>query len=187
MNTTQKNRPFYYKYFFVNASKHFVQTSFVRIREFSGPSYNCEYGGFILSEYLDIHLKPHGPYCTQHGSEPLVNQVTTFYSTEAFFTLMIFSYTFLIDVDIKFQSTNCEGVIDICSVAFDPHRNVIPVNYKVLFTNKRRFSRNVHLLITHGCVIVQRVSNEEKPVCIVGIYVRSGKMRSLIQIQNNFR
>ena len=192
VNTIKRNSIFYYKYIRVRTANHFVKLTFTNIRTFSGQSYSCEYGGFVVSDFPNIHVQVIGPYCSRHGTEPLVNDVNTFHSRNNFLTLIIYSYTFHIDVDISFQYTQCEGVTNICNVYCGKHADLYNDNKFhsaknfVVYYERKRFRCKVHLQIRKQCVMVQRTWDERNAVCIVVIYPRLGVMKTTVQMQNNF-
>ena len=192
INTMQRNKTLYYKYIRVKTASPFVKLTFTKIRTFAGQSYGCEYGGFVVSDFWNLHMQVLGPYCTQHGTEPLVNDVTTFYSRNPFLTLIIYSYTFQIDVDISFQSTPCEGVTNPCNLFCGNYSKYhqdksTPVNYVLLSAHDTRFSCRIQLQIVKGCLKVQRISDNRNAVCITVIHVRLGVLQTILQMQNNFR
>ena len=194
VNTMKRNSIFYYKYIRVRTAKHFVKLTFTKIRTLSGQSHSCEYGGFVVSDFWDAHLQVIGPYCTRHGTEPLVNDVNTFHSRNNFLTLIIYSYTFQIDVDISFQSTQCEGVTNICNVYcgnyvdfYTDKKFYSEKNFVVLYFERTQFTCRVQLQILKQCVMVQRTWDERNAVCIVIIYPRLGVMKTTVQMQNNFK
>ena len=189
VSTMQRIGPYYGKYLRVKAPEHFVKLTFAKIHRFEGMSYNCEYGGFLLSDYHKNHFDITGPYCTQHGTEPLVNDVTTFHSMNFYFVFIIYSYTFQFDVDLVFESTQCEGATNICSTFYNRYHlsGLFPVNYIVIFAHKNKNARHIQLIVTKGCVVVQRTHSDNNAVCMIGIYVRLGKMRTVMEMQSNFR
>ena len=194
VNTMKRNSIFYYKYIRVRTANHFVKLTFTNIRTFSGQSHSCEYGGFVVSDFWDLHFQVIGPYCSRHGTEPLVNDVNVLHSRNNFLTLIIYSYTFQIDVDISFQSTQCEGVTNICNVYCGNYANFyndkkyyIAKNFVVLYFERTQFTCRVQLQILKQCVMVQRTWDERNAVCIVVIYPRLGVMKTTVQMQNNFK
>ena len=193
INTMRRNGIFYHNYLRVNSTDdHFVKVTFKDIRTFFGPSYNCEFGGFVLSEFWQFHHKVYGPYCTQHGTEPLVNEMKTFYSKNNYITLIIYSYTFQIDVDISFQTTTCESLTNICDAFCTDYRNQyfhrkLSVNYKLIMYSTVKSTCTVQLRVIKGCLMVQRTSYEVGSLCSVFIYVQAGMIQTTLQIQHNFR
>ena len=194
VNTMKRNSIFYYKYIRVRTANHFVKLTFTNIRTFSGQSHSCEYGGFVVSDFWDAHLQVIGPYCSRHGTEPLVNDVNVFHSRNNFLTFIIYSYTFQMDVDISFQSTPCEGVTNICNVycgnyfKYYTAKNYYSAkNFILVYRHKSRFTCRVQLQILKKCVMVQRTWDERNAVCIVVIYPRLGVMKTTVQMQNNFK
>ena len=194
VNTMNRDTTFYYKYLRVRTANSFVKITFTNIRWFSGQSHGCEYGGFSVSDFWDGHFQVIGPYCTRHGTEPLVNDVNSFHSSNEFLTLIIYSYTFQMDVDISFQTTQCEGVTNICNVYcgkyvkfYKDKQHNSDKNFVVLYKRKTRFSCRVQLQILKQCVMVQRTWDERNAVCIVAIYPRLGVMHTIVQMQSNFK
>ena len=105
LNTSERphNPIFYYKYLTVRAkTSKYIQMTFTKLRKYTGESYHCAEGGFVLSDNNDTHLQVTGPFCTQHGTEPLVNDIKTFQSTHDVLTFFLYSYSFEMDVDIEF-------------------------------------------------------------------------------------
>ena len=188
INTQQKNGHFYYKYFRVNVDNHFVKLTFTNLKTFSGASYNCDYGGFVLSDFLKRHFRVNGPYCKQHGTEPLVNDITTFYSQTSHLTLLVYSYTFEMNVDLLFEATQCEGLTNICDFFCGDNNflKIEPVNYNYK-RKKRKSSYLVSIQMLKGCLKVQRTLNEGNIRCEFSITAREGTIQTLIQSQNNFR
>ena len=194
VDTMKRNTTFYYKYLRVRTAYNFVKLTFTNIRSFSGQSHSCEYGGFSVSDFWDGHFQVTGPYCTRHGTEPLVNDVNSFHSSNEFLTLIIYSYTFQMNVDISFQTTQCEGVTNICNVYcgryvnyYNNKRYNSDENFVVLYARRTRFSCKVQLQILKQCVMVQRTWDERNAVCIVAIYPRLGVMHTIVQMQSNFK
>ena len=196
-NTMDRDRIFYHKYFRVktNTDDNFVKLSFTNIRELSGSSYNCEYGGYILSEVWPHHnhFIVNGPYCTQHGTEPLVNEVKTFHSTHPHLILIIYSYTFQTDVDISFESTPCQGITNICNLFCGQHATYRfqdigkPLNYVVMKARESESTCTVQLQVIKSCVNVQQLSSRGGKICLVNINVRTGMIHTILHLQNNFR
>ena len=192
INTMKRDGIFYHKYLRVNnTGGHFMKVTFTDMRTFSGPSYNCEYGGFVISDYWQFHHRVYGPYCTQHGTEPLVNEVKTFHSKNTYLTLIIYSYTFQMDVDLTFQTTQCEGLTNICDAFCTDQgyyfRVQLPVNYQLLRFIKVKSTCRVQLRIVKGCLNVQSTSSEVGLICIVTLFVQDGMIRTALQMQQNFR
>ena len=192
VNTMQRSKTLYYKYIRVKTASQFVKLTFTKIRTFAGQSYGCEYGGFVVSDFWNLHVQVLGPYCTQHGTEPLVNDVTTFHSRNPFLTLIIYSYTFQMDVDISFQSTPCEGVTNPCirycgNYSGYNQKFSTPVNFVRLSAYASRFFCRIQLQIVKECIKVQRISDNRNAVCITVIHVRLGVLQTSLQIQNKFR
>ena len=192
LNTENRNGIFFYKYLRMNNTDNdFVKISFTNIRTYAGSSYNCEYGGFVLSDFWEHQVSVHGPYCTQHGMEPLVNDVTTFHSKNSYLVFIVYSYTFQLDVDISFQSTLCEGLTNICDAYCGPvaplHRLQKAVNYDELAYRYDRGACALTLDIPTGCVIVQGLTTRIMDACLFNLYVRSGVLKTTMQMQNNFK
>ena len=196
-NTKDRDGHFYHKIFRVNTNidDKFVKLTFTNIRELSSPSYNCEHGGFIVSELWGYYEYPivYSPYCTQHGTEPLVNEVNTFHSAHPHLVLIIFSYTFQMDVDILFETTPCEGITNICNVFCGQFatnhvmRIGEPLNYVVLNSKDSISTCIVQLQVIKGCIKVQQVSDRTGLVCYLSISVKEGMIQTIFHLQNNFR
>ena len=193
VNTRQRNGTiFYYKYLKVEAESSFVKMSFSKIRSLSGTSYNCEYGGLIFSDLWRLRTAVYGPYCSQYGISPLGNDVKTFHSGQNNLILLIYSYTFQIDVDILFQRSDCEGVTNMCTLLcgaqgkysriFNP-----PVNYVFIARQVNKLFCKISIQLIKGCMKIQRLYSDSNAVCIIGIYVRAGAMLTAMQVKNDFR
>ena len=193
LNTWNRDTILYYKHLRVkNTDNDFVKISFTNIRTYSGSSYNCEYGGFVLSDIWDLHVSVYGPYCTQHGMEPLVNEVSTFHSKNTYLVLIVYSYTFQLDVDISFQSASCEGLTNICDVYCGPVSSVHMLhnkgtNYEVQGVKYDKNVCFVSLHITKGCLMIQELSTRMTDACIVNLFTRSGVLGTLLYMQSSFR
>ena len=183
-----KGEPFYYKYIAVAVSDGFVKLTMRNIRTLSGGSYRCEYGGFAISNLWIHHLNVIGPYCTQYGTEPLVNDVRTFYSSKSYLTFLVYSYTFLLDIDISFERTPCEAITNPCSLycwttGFPPKQ---PKNYEIFDLDYSDMCK-LKILIKKRCVILQRTTASKPFPCWVTIDAKGGRMDVILQTQNTFR
>ena len=179
LNTARRshNPIFYYAFLTVRASRSkFIQLRFANLRQFAGASHGCAEGGFVLSDFKDSHFWLTGPFCTQHGTEPLVNDIKTFQSTHNLITFFLYSYTFEMDVDIEFQHTECEGITNPCLRFCNPYRHLDlhKQNYKI----ESGASGNkcvVSIIITNGCVVVQNPPNQVSR-CYLQILAHKGNV-----------
>ena len=193
VNTRQRNGTiFYYKYLKVEAENSFVKMAFSKIRSLSGTSYNCEYGGLIFSDLWRLRTAVYGPYCSQYGISPLGNDVRTFYSGQNNIILLIYSYTFQIDVDILFERSECEGVTNMCTLLCGAqgkyrHMRNPPINYIHLGGQMTKLFCKINIQLMKGCMKIQRLYSDNNAVCIIGIYVRAGAMLTAMQVNNDFR
>ena len=193
VNSNKRRALYFYKYIRVSSTIHpFVKATFTNIRTFSGSSYNCQYGGFVLSDFWRLHVRVHGPYCSQHGTEPLVNDVTTFHSKNDFLVLIIYSYAFQIDVDILFQPTRCEGLTNACNLFCGEYATYHswesnPLNYVIISKRHTKYFCSVVIQIKKGCVKVQGISTEGNRMCAVTIYPQTAILQTVFEMQNNFR
>ena len=183
-----KREPFYYKYIAVAVSDGFVKLTVRNIRTFSGGSYRCEFGGFAISNLWIHHLNVIGPYCSQYGTEPLVNDVRTFYSSKSYLTFLVYSYTFLLDIDISFQQTPCEAITNVCSLycwttGFPPKQ---PKNYEILDLHDPDVCR-LKIIVKKRCVVVQRTAASMPLPCWFSMSAKGGHMDAIFQTQNKFR
>ena len=150
------NQIFYYKYLTVTTKKSkFVQMAFTNLAKFSEASEGCEDGGFALSDVLEHHISVTGPFCSQHGTEPLVNAINTFHSTQNFATIFIYSYKFQMKVDIVFSETFCGGITNPCDRFCNPNLELPTQNYWVKFTGHYLFCSG-DIYIEKGCKVVQK-------------------------------
>ena len=150
------NQIFYYKYLTVTTMKSkFVQIAFTNLAKFSEASEGCEYGGFALSDVLEHHISVTGPFCSQHGTEPLVNAINTFHSTQNFITIFIYSYKFQMSVDIVFSETFCGGITNPCDRFCNPNLELPTQNYRVKFSSRYLICSG-DIYIENGCVVVQK-------------------------------
>ena len=196
LNTMEKDEFLYYKTIRVKSPKsHYVKISLVDIKTFTGASYNCEYGGFVISDFWTNPLAVNGPYCTQHGMEPLVNDVTELHSRNSFIVFIIYAYgnSFQMDIDLSFQSTPCHGLTNICDIICGPFHSVYfrkgkPKHYNLLRRRETKLSCSVSLQLIRGCIKVQGLSNKGLPLCVFNLYViRNAVMKTVLQMQSNFR
>ena len=152
----------YYIYFMVFSSvPNFVQITFTNLTKFSDASQGCEDGGFVLSDNFYDHTDVAGPFCTQHGTEPLVNAVRTFYSTHHYITIFIYSYTFQIEVLITFQQTTCEGITNPCYRVCNQYKEYIaeyetPKHYDIS-ASYYHHSCKASIYLDQECVVVQKI------------------------------
>ena len=203
MRRTFEDKILYYKFIEVlSAEDSFVQLTVTKLRTLVGDSMNCEYGGYALSDTnkfrgysLFESIKQNrriiiGPYCTKHGTEPLVNNITTFSSTTNVLNVIIYSYTFQMDVDISFEQTICEGIINVCERFCLIHKvghYDAPRNYFVR-QNGIDVICNVFIIIKKVCIHIQNVAIENPiRICNTLVYARDGQMDSIIQTQSKFR
>ena len=185
---TPKRTSFYYKYIAVTVNDGFIKLTVRNIRTLSGGSYSCEYGGFAISDLWIHHLSVIGPYCTQYGSEPLVNDVRTFYSAKNYLTFFVYSYTFQLDIDISFEATTCEGITNVCDLycwGIGILKKVTE-NYTVVKGSNLKTCR-LTIIIQRRCIILQRISAGAPSPCWFTILAEGGFMRSTLKTQNFFR
>ena len=187
MHTT-KRIPFYYKFIAVAVNEGFIKLTVRNIRTLSGGTYGCEYGGFAISNLWIHHLNVIGPYCTQHGTEPLVNDIRSFYSSKSYLTFLVYSYAFLLDIDISFQKTHCEAITNACGLycwakGFPSKQ---PKNYEI-FSHDDPEVCKLDIIVIKQCVVVQRTAASEPYPCWFSIRVKAGQMDATFQTQNDFR
>ena len=193
VNTRQRNGTiFYYKYLKVEAENSFVKMTFSKIRSLSGTSYNCEYGGLIFSDLWRFRTAVYGPYCSQYGISPLGKDVETFHSGQNNLILLIYSYTFQIDVDILFERSDCEGVTNMCTLLCGAqgryrHMKNPPINYILIGAQMTKLYCKINIQLIKGCMKMQRLYSDSTAVCIIGIYVRAGAMLTAMKVKNDFR
>ena len=185
---TIKGTPFYYKYIAIAAHDGFIKLTVRNIRTLSGGSYRCEFGGFVISNLWIHHLNVIGPYCTQYGTEPLVNDVNTFYSSKSYITFLVYSYAFILDIDISFQQTPCEGITNVCSLYCwaKGFPNNQPKNHEILDHQQPNYCK-LTIIIKKHCVVVQRTAASEPFLCWIHIMAKGGHMDAIFQTQNKFR
>ena len=186
---TSKRTPFYYKYIAVAVNDGFIKLTVRNIRTLSGGSYLCEYDGFAISNLWIHHLYVIGPYCTQHGTEPLVNDIRTFYSSKSYLTFLVYSYTFLLDIDISFQQTPCEGITNVCNLYCwgKGFANKQPKNHEIIDTVSQLMCQLI-IIVIKQCVVVQRTEASEESQCRFYIKAKGGQMNTTctFQTQNKF-
>ena len=183
------NQIFYYKYItVVTINSKFVQMTFTNLTKFSEMSEGCEDGGFVLSDNLQDHFLVTGPFCSQHGTEPLVNAINTFYSSHNFITIFVYSYKFQMKVDIVFRQTSCEGITNPC-IRFckkKQPRQLPPQNYRTTFSSNVSTCGG-NIFIERGCVVVQKTPTE-RVVCDLTVIASVGQIKtSNFRVINNIR
>ena len=185
---THERTSFYYKYIAVAVDDGFIKLTMRNIRTLSGGSYTCEYGGFAISDLWIHHINVNGPYCTQYGSEPLVNDIRTFYSAKNYLTFLVYSYTFQLDIDISFETTACEGITNVCNLVCwgRGFLNKRPSNYEIIQGDNPDICR-LTILLRRRCIILQRTSTEKSNECWFNILAEGGFMNTTLQTQNDFR
>ena len=154
----------YYKYLTVETSEpNFVQMTFTNLTTFSDASQGCEDGGFVLSDNFIEHTDVAGPFCTQQGTEPLVNAMRTFFSANRYITIFIYSYTFQMKVIITFQQTLCQGITNPCYRFCNRYKengqkyaSNYERNYDIATTGYHH-SCEARIYINKGCVVVQKI------------------------------
>ena len=182
------NQIFYYKYLTVTTTQSkFVQLTFKNLTKFSEVSEGCEDGGFVLSDNLKDHFLVAGPFCSQHGTEPLVNAINTFYSSGNFITVFVYSYNFQMTVDIVFNQTPCEGITNPCIRFCKKWQQRYPLqNYRTTFS-KNAHTCGGNLFIERGCVVVQKTPTE-RVVCDLTVVASAGQIKtSNFRVINNIR
>ena len=181
----------YYKYLTVRIKvPNFVQITFTNLTKFSDPSQGCEDGGFVLSDHEMYHHDAAGPFCTQHGTEPLVNSMRTYYSSFHYITIIIYSYTFQMEVMITFQQTPCQGITNPCYRLCDQYERSIQVhryqNYYI-DTSYHWLSCNVAISMHKDCVVVQKIP-EESIACNITIVSLVEQIRATdFRVTDNIR
>ena len=185
---THKRNVFYYKYIAVAVDDGFIKLTVRNIRTLSGGSFSCEYGGFAISDLWIHHVNVIGPYCTQYGSEPLVNDVRTFYSAKNYLTFLVYSYTFQLDIDISFETTSCEGITNVCDLACwgQGFINKRPSNYHIVLGSTQNKCR-LTIIFRRRCIILQKTSTDNRFECWYNILAEGGFMNTTFQTQNTFR
>ena len=183
-----KRTPFYYKYIAVAVDDGFIKLTVKNIRALSLGSYGCQYGGFAISNLWIHHLNVIGPYCTQHGTEPLVNDIRSFYSSKSYLTFLVYSYTFLLDIDISFQQTPCEGITNVCSLYCwaEGFPNKQLKNHEIIDMDTSAMCQLI-IVVIKQCVVVQRTEASEHYQCRFYIKAKGGQLNTTFQTQNNFR
>ena len=181
------NQIFYYKYLTVSTVKtKFVQVTFANLTKFYKASQGCEDGGFVLSDVLQHHNFVTGPFCSQHGTEPLVNAIKTFLSTQNFITIFVYSYQFQMEVNIVFSQTLCEGITNPCSRFCNPNQELPTQNYKTKISSSDH-SCYGSIYMEKGCVVVQKTP-AAKIICKIEIIASAGQLKtSDFRMINNIR
>ena len=192
INTHHKseNKVLYYRYISVRTEANsFIQLNLTKLRSLSGASNNCEYGGFALSEAQSYHYTVIGPYCTQSGTEPLVNNITTFQSSRHYLTLFVYSFTFELLIDLTFQQTECEGITNICNRFCVSDGQILhpPVNYRETHSVLESITCLVAVIIRERCVIVQKTPIYSKFKCHVQFFAYKGIFNVSYQTLNNIK
>ena len=192
----KRNKPFYYRYIHAYTggnTDRFLQLTVTNITWMSGASYNCEFGGFALIDNQQVPRKVMGPYCTQTGVEPLVNDINTFVSDTPFLYFLISTYSFEMIMNISIHVSKCEGIMNICTKFCGVHYssvNRIRHNYKVGVQTrgaKSSFCR-VFIILEKGCIVLQRIpTNSKKGYCYIGIYALNGVLGTEYEILNMLR
>ena len=194
MNTMRRthNQILYYKYVTVITNKDkYIRITFTNLARYAGASYMCEHGGFVLSDFLKTHWWVTGPFCTQHGTEPLVNDVRTFLSRVNHITFILYSYTFEMDVDITFEQTHCQGITNPCTQYCDRRRRTDYSrvgNYRMQLY-RSRMGCSLYIVLVKGCVVLQEtLQNEITKVCNIGVLAENGSLTaSKLLVINNIR
>ena len=181
------NQIFYYKYLTVSTvGSKFVQMTFTNLTKFSKASQGCEDGGFVLSDVLQNHIFVTGPFCSQHGTEPLVNDIRTFFSTQNFTTIFVYSYKFQMEVDIVFNQTPCEGITNPCSRFCNPNHELPTQNYRTKFSSGTNICGG-DIYIEKGCVVVQKTPSAHTG-CEIMVIAPAGQIKtSDFRVINNIR
>ena len=192
----KRNKPFYYRYIHAYTDTNtarFLQLTVTNITWMSGASYNCEFGGFALMDNQQVPRKVMGPYCTQTGVEPLVNDINTFVSDTPFLYLLISTYSFEMIMNISIHVSKCEGVMNICTKFCGVHYsslNRIRHNYKVGVQTQGATSSfcRVFIILEKGCIVLQKIpTNSKKGYCYIGIYALNGNLGTDYEILNMLR
>ena len=191
IDTTKKahNRKLYYKYLTVSTTKSkYLQMTFTNLRQFSYASKGCEDGGFVLSEESDDHGIVTGPFCSQRGTEPLVNAIKTFHSSHEYITIFIYSYTFQMKVDITFRHAECQGITNPCTRFCNLRRDKIneTQNYWTETSlYQRTCSSTIHLKM--GCVVLQKIPGRNSK-CKLMFFAHGGLIKTTdFKVVNNIR
>ena len=191
IDTTKKdhNRRLYYKYLTVSTTKSkFLQMTFTNLSQFSYASHGCEDGGFVLSEESDDHAIVRGPFCSQQGTEPLVNAIKTFHSKNEYITIFIYSYTFRMKVDITFRHAECQGITNPCTHFCNLLRENIneTQNYWTEAGFYQRTCKStIHL--KRGCVVMQ-ITPRQNIRCKLMLLAHGGLIKiNDFKVVNNIR
>ena len=126
---SNENRSTYYERWRIIASDP-IEIEFVQINKLKGFYSKCLYGGFILREgRVDISSSGvdedltetrsvYGPYCSQFGGEPLVNDIKQFQMKSSTSSITAYAYGgyFEIDITVRIRTTNCFGLTNVCSL-----------------------------------------------------------------------
>ena len=198
INTTaaRKEQPLFYhrNIMVVTHNYHnFVELSVTSKASMSGASYNCEFGGFSLMESAQHPRKVLGPYCTQTGVEPLVNDVNTFVASRFFLFFVICSYSFNVHMNISLKESSCEGITNACDLFCrrrDPSFRGSTIHYNVGVVTQGILSAlcRVTIILEKGCVVLQRIPiDSKKHSCYVGIHALNGHFSIEHEILHMFR
>ena len=121
---SSENRSTYYERWRIFASNP-IEIEFVQINKFQGFYSNCLYGGFIIREdWVDRGVDEdlteiramYGPYCSQFGGEPLVNDIKQFQMKSNTSSITSYGYVgyFEIDITVRVKTTSCFGLTNVC-------------------------------------------------------------------------
>ena len=98
-------------------SDSFIRLELAALRLFRGRTYQCLYGGMVLSDIGNPLELQYGSICTTcQGYEPLFSTSYWYFNKHGgVLTVYAFYNYFTIDMDLILTSQHCEGITNICS------------------------------------------------------------------------
>ena len=98
-------------------SDSFIKLELTALRQFSGHTQECLFGGMVLNDIGNPLKLQYGSICTTYqGYEPLFSTPSWYFNQHGgVLTVYAFHNYFTIDIDLTLTSQLCEGITNICS------------------------------------------------------------------------